>query len=67
MPAPPKPPTKLAEERSERLSGLLAAERELLATRIADAPAAWISIPMWGKVFTTGRRLLGLDRRARSR
>jgi hypothetical protein len=36
----------------------------MLAKRIADAPAAWISIPMWGRVFVMGRRLLGIDRRA---
>ena len=34
----------------------------MLAKRIADAPATWISIPMWGRVFVTGRRLLGIDR-----
>jgi len=44
--------------------GLIASERDMLAKRIADAPAAWISIPMWGRVFVMGRRLLGIDRRA---
>jgi hypothetical protein len=62
MPAPPNP-QKAADERRPGLQGLLASERDMLAKRIADAPAAWISIPMWGRVFVTGRRLLGLDRR----
>ena len=35
----------------------------MLAKRIADAPAMWISIPMWGRVFTTYRKLLRLDRK----
>jgi hypothetical protein len=36
----------------------------MLAKRIADAPATWISIPMWGRVFVATRKLLRLDRRA---
>ena len=66
MTAPPKTGDSPAEERAS-LAGLFATEREILAKRIADAPAAWISIPMWGRVFTTGRKLLGLDRRAGGR
>jgi hypothetical protein len=64
MPAPPKPPESTTVANREGLAGLLATERDMLAKRIADAPAAWISIPMWGKVFTAGRKLLRLDRRA---
>lgn len=64
MPAPPNTSARVTvEERQRGLQGLFATEREILAKRIADAPAAWISIPMWGRVFTTGRKLLGLDRR----
>jgi hypothetical protein len=63
MPAPPKPPEDTSAETRSGLAGLFATERDMLAKRIADAPAAWISIPMWGRVFTTGRKLLGLDRR----
>ena len=33
----------------------------MLAKRIADAPAMWISIPMWGRVFTAYRKLLRLS------
>jgi hypothetical protein len=74
MPAPPDPSPAVTESRrpdpsqavteSRRpdLQALLASEREMLAKRIADAPAAWISIPMWGRVFMTTRRLLRLDR-----
>ena len=63
MPAPPKPPDTSAEARKNGLPGLISTEREMLAKRIADAPAMWISIPMWGRVFTTYRRLLRLDRK----
>ena len=65
MPAPPKKPEDAVSEANRAgLAGLFATERDILAKRIADAPAAWISIPMWGRVFTTGRKLLGMDRRA---
>ncbi len=37
----------------------------MLAQRIADAPAMWISIPMWGRVFVFTRRLLRLDGKMR--
>jgi hypothetical protein len=57
-------PPQNAESNERSLAGLFATERDMLAKRIADAPAAWISIPMWGRVFTIGRKLLGLDRRA---
>ncbi|MEA2312022.1 MAG: hypothetical protein QOE28_1990 [Solirubrobacteraceae bacterium] len=67
MPAPPKPPEPSSEASRNGLAGLLATERDMLAKRIADAPATWISIPMWGRVFTTGRKLLGIDRRAGKR
>ena len=63
MPAPHNPPPTAIESRRSDLQSLIATEREMLAKRIADAPAAWISIPMWGRVFVTTRRLLGLDRR----
>jgi hypothetical protein len=63
MPAPPKPPDTSVEARKNGLPGLISTEREMLAKRIADAPAMWISIPMWGRVFTTYRRLLRLDRK----
>ena len=64
MPAPPKPPADTSTEAGRNgLPGLLATERDMLAKRIADAPATWISIPMWGRVFTTYRRLLRLDRK----
>ena len=63
MPAPPKAPETSAEERKNGLPGLIASEREMLAKRIADAPAMWISIPMWGRVFNTYRKLLRLDRK----
>ena len=62
MPAPPKPPDTSVEARKNGLPGLLATEREMLAKRIADAPAMWISIPMWGRVFNAYRKLLRLDR-----
>ena len=58
MPAPPKPPDTSVEARKNGLPGLLATEREMLAKRIADAPAMWISIPMWGRVFNAYRKLL---------
>ena len=64
MPAPPKPPDTSVEERTNGLPGLLATEREMLAKRIADAPAMWISIPMWGRVFNAYRKLFRLDHRA---
>jgi hypothetical protein len=65
MPAPPTDPNKSEAARDRAgLQGLIATERDMLAKRIADAPAAWISIPMWGRVFVMGRRLLGIDRRA---
>ena len=64
MPAPPKPPDTSAEARKDGLPGLLATEREMLAKRIADAPATWISIPMWGRVFNAYRKLFRLDHRA---
>jgi len=67
MPAPPKPPETSTEASRDGLAGLLASEREMLAKRIADAPATWISIPMWGRVFVTTRKLLRLDRRPRGR
>jgi hypothetical protein len=67
MPAPPKPPEDAVGESRPGLAGLINTEREMLAKRIADAPAAWISIPMWGRVWVNGRKLLGLDRRHRSR
>ena len=64
MPAPPKPPPETTSNKNANgLPGLLASERDMLAKRIADAPASWISIPMWGRVFTTTRKLLRLDRR----
>ena len=63
MPAPPKPPDDSAEARKTGLPGLLATERDMLAKRIADAPAMWISIPMWGRVFNAYRKLLRLDRK----
>jgi hypothetical protein len=56
MPAPPNPPNATVDSARSGLQGLLATEREVLAKRIADAPAAWISIPMWGRVFVPLRR-----------
>ena len=50
-------------ELNVNLPGLLATEREMLAKRIADAPAMWISIPMWGRVFNAYRKLFRLDRK----
>ncbi len=64
MPAPPKSPENSAEASRDGLAGLLATERDMLAKRIADAPAIWISIPTWGRVFVATRKLLRLDRRA---
>jgi len=64
MPASRKAVESTAIEKRDRFAGLIATEREVLAKRIADAPAAWMSIAMWGRVFTTGRKLLGLDRLA---
>ena len=63
MPAPPKPPEETTETGRDGFAGLLATEREMLAKRIADAPAMWISIPMWGRVFTAYRKLFRLDRK----
>jgi hypothetical protein len=63
MPAPPKAPDTSVEARRDGLPALLATEREMLAKRIADAPAMWISIPMWGRVFNAYRKLLRLDRK----
>lgn len=60
MAAPPKAPEPTTTE-GRNFAALIATEREMLAKRIADAPAAWISIPMWGRVFTAGRRLLGRE------
>jgi hypothetical protein len=62
MPAPHSSPDQVSESNRSGLQSLLANERDMLAKRIADAPAAWISIPMWGRVFVAGRRLLRLDR-----
>jgi hypothetical protein len=64
MPAPPKPPDTSTEAGRDGLAGLLASERDMLAKRIADAPATWISIPMWGRVFNAYRKLFRLDHRA---
>ena len=65
MPAPPADSNQSEAARDRAgLQGLIATERDMLAKRIADAPAAWISSPMWGRVFVMGRRLLGIDRRA---
>ena len=65
MPAPPKPPEDTTTKAGrDGLPGLLATEREMLAKRIADAPATWISIPMWGRVFNAYRKLFRLDHRA---
>lgn len=63
MPAPTNPTHTEVAPRPAGLQALIANERQMLAKRIADAPAAWISIPMWGRFFVTTRRLLGLDRR----
>lgn len=62
MPAPHSAPEPMSESNRSGLQSLLANERDMLAKRIADAPATWISIPMWGRVFVAGRRLLRLDR-----
>jgi hypothetical protein len=64
MPAPPNPSQSVVEANRRDLQTLLATERDMLAKRIADVPAAWISIPTWGRVFVATRRLLGLDRRS---
>jgi hypothetical protein len=62
MPAPPNTNKPTVDSTRSGLQGLFATEREMLAKRIADAPAAWISIPMWGRVFVPLRRLLMLVR-----
>ena len=66
MPAPPvasKPP----EPRPPGRAAMIAAQREMLAKRIADAPAAWISIPMWGRVFRIVRKVFGIGHEAGSK
>ena len=68
MPAPPKPPVEsVSAESRAGLAGVLSTEREMLAKRIADAPAAWISIPMWGRVFRLVRKVFGIGHEAGSR
>jgi hypothetical protein len=65
MPAPPKPPDQaLSKEARAGFAGLVSTEREMLAKRIADAPAAWISIPMWGRVFRVVRKVFGVGHEA---
>jgi hypothetical protein len=63
MAAEPKTDPLAGGDSREGLQSLFASEREMLAKRIADAPAAWISIPMWGRVFRAWRRLIELPRR----
>jgi hypothetical protein len=63
MAASPKADQPISDDPQRGLKTLLATEREMLAKRIADAPTAWISIPMWGRVFRAWRRLIELPRR----
>jgi hypothetical protein len=68
MPAPPKLPVNdVSEEARTGFAGLVATEREMLAKRIADAPASWISIPMWGRVFRVVRKVFGIGHEAGSK
>jgi hypothetical protein len=47
-----------------RRAGVFATQREILAKRVADAPALWMSIPAWARLFSEARRLLGFERRS---
>ena len=40
------------------------AVRRTFAKRLTNAPAKWMCVPTWGRLWVNGRRLLGLDRRA---
>jgi hypothetical protein len=40
------------------------AARRTFAKRLTNAPAVWMCVPTWARLWVTGRRLLGLDRRA---
>ena len=57
-----KPHTPTEAEKRPGFAGLVSEQRDILAKRVADAPAIWISIPTWGRLWVNGRRLLGLDR-----
>jgi hypothetical protein len=46
------------------LPGVVATQRKLVAKRLTNTPAVWMSVPTWGRLWVNGRRLLGLDRRA---
>jgi hypothetical protein len=43
---------------------VFATQREILAKRVADAPAQWMCIPAWARLFSETRRLLGYERRS---
>lgn len=47
-----------------RRAGVFATQREILAKRVADAPALWMSIPAWARLFSEARRVLGYERRS---
>jgi hypothetical protein len=49
-----------------RRAGVFATQREILAKRVADAPAQVMCIPAWARVFSEARRLLGYERRGRT-
>lgn len=65
MPAPVKPPAEsVSSEARAGFAGLVSTERDMLAKRIADAPASWISIPMWGRFFRIVRKVFGIGHEA---
>jgi hypothetical protein len=57
-----KPHTPTESEQRPGFASLVSEQRDILAKRVADAPAIWISIPTWGRLWVNGRRLLRLDR-----
>ena len=63
MPQPHSAPKPAVRDAKAGIPSMLDAQREMIAKRIADAPAAWLSIPMWGRVFTTTRKLLRIHHR----
>jgi|HubBroStandDraft_6_1064221.scaffolds.fasta_scaffold2678171_1 hypothetical protein len=58
------PPNNADAVSAARRAGVFATQRQILAKRVADAPALWMSIPAWARLFSEARRLLGFERRS---
>jgi hypothetical protein len=61
MTASPDPQRQLRDRPG--FAGVLATQRKIVAKRLTNTPAIWMSVPTWGRLWVNGRRLLGLDRR----